>query len=148
VIHGCYRKTTGDLIVIDSGGKGCEEGWKPLDWNQTGATGATGATGPSGPANAFFADVATDGTLVASSPGVTSARSDEGHYQVMFPTNVSQCGATVTVGFNANGGSEAVGNATVANLNAAGNPNRIDVQIVIIEPVEYLEMSFHLIVVC
>jgi hypothetical protein len=33
VIHGCYRKTTGELIVIDSGGKGCEEGWKPLEWN-------------------------------------------------------------------------------------------------------------------
>jgi hypothetical protein len=48
VIHGCYRKTTGELIVIDSGGKGCEEGWKPLNWSQTGPTGLTGLTGPTG----------------------------------------------------------------------------------------------------
>jgi hypothetical protein len=48
VIHGCYRKTTGELIVIDSGGKGCEEGWKPLNWSQTGPTGLTGPTGPTG----------------------------------------------------------------------------------------------------
>jgi hypothetical protein len=62
VIHGCYRKTTGNLIVIDSGGKGCEEGWKPVDWNQagptgpsgpTGPTGTTGATGPTGPPGAL-----------------------------------------------------------------------------------------------
>ena len=42
VIHGCYVKTTGQLRVIDSGGKGCEPGEKPLDWNQTGPTGSTG----------------------------------------------------------------------------------------------------------
>lgn len=42
VIHGCYRKTTGRLIVIDSG-KGCEEGWTPLNWSQTGPAGPPGA---------------------------------------------------------------------------------------------------------
>jgi hypothetical protein len=61
VIHGCYVRTTGKLRVIDSGGKGCEKGERPLNWSQTGpigttgptgptgATGATGATGPTGP---------------------------------------------------------------------------------------------------
>ena len=48
VIHGCYRKTTGELIVATSD-KGCEEGWKPLDWSQSGPTGLTGPTGPTGP---------------------------------------------------------------------------------------------------
>src|SRR5262245_8138095 len=52
-IHGCYRPTTGQLIVATSG-KGCEEGWTPLNWSQTGPTGlagptgATGVTGPTG----------------------------------------------------------------------------------------------------
>jgi hypothetical protein len=52
VIHGCYVKTSGDLRVIDSGGKGCDPGERPLNWSQAGAagpTGLTGATGPQGP---------------------------------------------------------------------------------------------------
>jgi hypothetical protein len=67
VIHGCYVKTIGKLRVIDSGGKGCEKGEKPLNWSQTGTgtigptgptgatglAGATGATGPTGPTGAL-----------------------------------------------------------------------------------------------
>jgi collagen triple helix repeat protein len=48
VIHGCYRPTTGQLIVIKSDGKGCETGWTPLNWSQTGPTGLAGPTGPTG----------------------------------------------------------------------------------------------------
>src|SRR5262249_8841704 len=48
VIHGCYRPTTGELIVIKSDGKGCETGWTPLNWSQTGPTGLAGPTGPTG----------------------------------------------------------------------------------------------------
>jgi hypothetical protein len=58
VIHGCYRPTTGQLIVATSG-KGCEEGWTPLNWSQTGPTGLTGATGATGPTGATGATGAT-----------------------------------------------------------------------------------------
>jgi Collagen triple helix repeat (20 copies) len=71
VIHGCYRKTTGDLIVIDSGGKGCEEGWKPLDWNQPGQTGPTGPTGATGPTGTTGATGATGATGVTGATGAT-----------------------------------------------------------------------------
>ena len=55
VIHGCYRPTTGQLIVATSG-KGCEEGWTPLNWNQTGQVGPTGPTGATGALSSAYLD--------------------------------------------------------------------------------------------
>jgi hypothetical protein len=63
--HGCVD-TSGELRMYDaeSGAKGCDQGERPIAWNQQGpagpkgATGATGATGPkgaTGPAGPSFA---------------------------------------------------------------------------------------------
>ena len=62
VIHGCYVKTTGDLRVIDSSGKGCDPGEKPLEWNQAGPTGPSGTAGPTS---------LQDGTAIVTSATVT-----------------------------------------------------------------------------
>jgi hypothetical protein len=78
VIHGCYRKTTGQLIVIDSDGKGCEEGWKPLNWSQTGATGLTGPTGPTGATGPTGSTGATGPTGARGPTGPTGARGPTG----------------------------------------------------------------------
>jgi hypothetical protein len=54
VIHGCYKKSSGGLRVIDaSTGDTCAAGELALTWNEVGPqglTGATGAPGPQGPA--------------------------------------------------------------------------------------------------
>jgi Collagen triple helix repeat (20 copies) len=70
VIHGCYRPTTGQLIVAISG-KGCEEGWTPLNWNQTGQTGPTGLTGPTGPTGLTGPTGATGPTGTTGTTGPT-----------------------------------------------------------------------------
>jgi hypothetical protein len=69
VIHGCYRPTTGNLIVATSG-KGCEDGWTPLDWNQTGPTGLAGPTGPTGVTGATGRTGPTGPTGVTGATGV------------------------------------------------------------------------------
>jgi hypothetical protein len=74
VIHGCYRPTTGQLIVATSG-KGCEEGWTPLNWSQTGPTGLTGATGATGPTGATGATGPSDGWDALSSGTVPTGGS-------------------------------------------------------------------------
>jgi Collagen triple helix repeat (20 copies) len=78
VIHGCYRKTSGQLIVIDSSGKGCEEGWTPLNWSQTGPKGATGATGPTGPTGPTGLKGATGPTGATGLKGATGATGPTG----------------------------------------------------------------------
>jgi hypothetical protein len=71
VIHACYLKTTGKLRVIDSGGKGCQAGEKPLNWSQTGATGTLGATGPTGPTGPTGQTGATGPTGPTGATGAT-----------------------------------------------------------------------------
>lgn len=51
VIHGCYKMSNpakGSLIAIDSAAS-CPNGYKGLDWNQTGAQGEEGPQGEQGP---------------------------------------------------------------------------------------------------
>jgi BclA C-terminal domain len=95
VIHGCYRKTTGELIVVDSG-KVCEEGWKSLNWSQTGPTGLTGpkgptgATGPTGPTGALssaYVDASSTANQMVAAGG-----------PVVFPTVLIASGITLGVG--------------------------------------------------
>jgi hypothetical protein len=70
VIHGCYRKSTGSLRVIDTdAGETCSSAEKPVSWNQT------GPTGPTGPSDAWDAQpvgtVPTGGEDTELNGGVT-----------------------------------------------------------------------------
>jgi len=48
-IHGCFKKLSGDVRVIDPGaGDACSSSETGLDWNQTGAQGPQGPQGPQG----------------------------------------------------------------------------------------------------
>jgi hypothetical protein len=66
--------------------------------------GATGATGPQGvagaPATKLYAQVKMDGTINASSPGVTSAKngSSKGLYLVNFGQDITHCAAIAMQG--------------------------------------------------
>jgi hypothetical protein len=91
------------LIVIDSGGKGCEEGWKPLNWSQTGPTGQQGqigATGPTGtmgvPGPTLFATVRADGTLLSGTATAAVHAPFPERYTVTFGRDISACAGTVT----------------------------------------------------
>jgi hypothetical protein len=86
VIHGCYRKTSGQLIVIDSSGKGCEEGWTPLTWSQTGPTGARGPTGPTGATGLTGATGATGPTGPTGPTGATGLKGATGATGPTGPT--------------------------------------------------------------
>jgi len=90
VIHGCYAKTGGRLIVIDPAVTStCPAGTKPVNWNQQGAPGmntliaqtpeAAGANCPnagtkvtSGPDNGTGGGIASDGILEPGEVQVTS----------------------------------------------------------------------------
>lgn len=49
VIHGCLKKSGGQLRVIDTSlGQSCDNGEVALDWSQAGNTGPPGMTGPPG----------------------------------------------------------------------------------------------------
>jgi hypothetical protein len=113
-----------------------------------GATGATGAAGPPGGAtNALFADVMQDGTIAASSPGVTASMSTTGAYQVTFPTNIDNCGAVASMGLNAFGGGRPhLGGEVQADLDFA-SPTVVSVQTFLADGTPTIA-SFHLIVVC
>jgi Collagen triple helix repeat (20 copies) len=96
VIHGCYRKTTGQLIVIDSGGKGCEEGWTPLNWSQTGPTGAKGPTGPTGATGPKGATGATGPTGPKGATGPTGPTGPKGATGPSGPTGPTGPAADLT----------------------------------------------------
>lgn len=50
VIHGCLKKSGGQLRVIDTSlGQSCDNGEVALDWSQAGNAGPPGMTGPAGP---------------------------------------------------------------------------------------------------
>ena len=143
VIHGCYNTDNGALRVFGKTKdyQQCNATEKALDWNQTGATGATG------PATAFFADVGSDGTIAASSPGVTASRVAAGRYQVTFAVPVADCGPVATVGFNANSGDRPVnGGETQADLDG-NTPSTVSVQTFGADGTAD-DSSFHLVVVC
>jgi hypothetical protein len=91
-------KTTGDLRVIDSSGKGCELNEKSLNWSQagptgeagapgatgpTGATGATGSAGPSGPVDAWLATGVIGANPDSQVYTVVSEDLPEGNYAVL-----------------------------------------------------------------
>jgi hypothetical protein len=98
VIHGCYRKTTGQLIVIDSGGKGCEEGWTPLNWSQTGPTGLTGPTGPTGATGATGATGPTGALSSAYMDAFASVNQVVAlHDPVHFDTVLNASGITLLI---------------------------------------------------
>jgi hypothetical protein len=49
VIHGCYKKSGGNLRVIDTAvSKTCDSTETPVDWNQQGPQGPAGPAGPKG----------------------------------------------------------------------------------------------------
>ena len=153
VIHGCYRKTTGELIVIDSGGKGCEEGWKPLNWSQTGLTGATGATGPTGargPAGlSLFANIDEDGTLL-SGTATGAVRTGTGQYTVTFGRDVTACAPVATSG-KVPGSADGIPLATfLLHNNDTANPTTVRVFLIV--PVAGApvteDAAFHLVVAC
>jgi hypothetical protein len=49
IIHGCYKKSTGALRVLDTATTNkCPAGSVAVNWNRTGARGLTGARGPTG----------------------------------------------------------------------------------------------------
>lgn len=100
-----------------------------------GAIGPQGATGPQGvagaPATKLFAQVKEDGTINASSPGVTSSRSVSytGIYYVNFHQDITHCAAIATQGAvpdfskpGANTG-RTVGHAVVDVSSAGGTPH-------------------------
>jgi hypothetical protein len=66
----------------------------------TGAAGATGATGAAGtPATKLWAQVAADGTINASSPGVTARIGvSPGTYAVNFGQDITHCATIATQG--------------------------------------------------
>jgi hypothetical protein len=102
VIHGCYVKTTGKLRVIDSGGKGCQAGEKPLNWSQSGVTGTMGPTGPTGPTGATGATGPTGATGATGAIGETGATgatgaSDGGDGITSSPTAVLAGGQHIVV---------------------------------------------------
>jgi collagen triple helix repeat protein len=110
VIHGCYRPTSGQLIVIKSNGKGCEKGWTPLNWNQTGPTGAigptglTGPTGVTGPTGATGATGLTGATGPTGTTGVTGPTGPTGTlssvYVTAFVSNLAPVAPGGTVPFD------------------------------------------------
>ena len=62
IIHGCYKKTSGQVRVIDGETSFCDSNELPLQWNQTGPQGQTGPPGP--PAAPRLITVGTgDGTF-------------------------------------------------------------------------------------
>jgi hypothetical protein len=53
VIHGCYKKSSGKLRVIDTdAGASCGPAEEAISWDQTGPRGQQGPPGPSGPSGA------------------------------------------------------------------------------------------------
>jgi hypothetical protein len=48
VIHGCYRKVSGDLRLVDKAGD-CRKHEQAITWNQQGRAGNPGPPGPPGP---------------------------------------------------------------------------------------------------
>jgi hypothetical protein len=53
VIHGCYKKSSGRLRVIDTNaGASCGPAEEAISWNQAGPQGQQGPTGPPGPSGA------------------------------------------------------------------------------------------------
>lgn len=48
VIHGCYKRASGALRVIDEGVAQCDANEIPLTWNRTGLVGPAGPQGPQG----------------------------------------------------------------------------------------------------
>ena len=69
-IHGCYKKATGDLSVIDPGaGATCKPSEASLDWGQKGVDGSTGpqgVQGQSGPQGAQGPDGVADYQIVTA----------------------------------------------------------------------------------
>jgi hypothetical protein len=49
VIHGCYKRVSGALRVIDDAVARCDANEEQLSWNQQGAPGSAGPSGPQGP---------------------------------------------------------------------------------------------------
>jgi hypothetical protein len=49
VIHGCYKRASGALRVIDDASGRCDANELPLAWSQSGLPGVQGPPGPSGP---------------------------------------------------------------------------------------------------
>ncbi|HXY17678.1 MAG TPA: hypothetical protein VEH79_05890 [Gaiellaceae bacterium] len=138
VIQGCYD-SGGNLKVVAS--LPCPKRYTPLAWNQLGPP-------AEGSASAFFANVAPDGTVVDSSPGVTAARIGTGDYQLTFPRPIAHCAATLSTGTNANGGNHNVNGTWDVNLQQPDAPGNL-VQVYTYFPDESLsDSAFHLIVVC
>jgi hypothetical protein len=49
VIHGCYKKSVGNLRVIDTSTDSCKPGEVAIAWSQRGPAGPQGTQGPQGP---------------------------------------------------------------------------------------------------
>ena len=50
VIHGCYKDTGDNRVIVVDSESSCPGGYTALNWNQTGPTGPTGPTGAQGAA--------------------------------------------------------------------------------------------------
>lgn len=97
VISGCRNLKTGALRVIDTQAhKKCVRGEASLSWNVRGQQGLQGVPGTPGAAGApavkYWARIAYDGTVQASSGGVTAAHGSTGIYSVTFPAGVDLSG--------------------------------------------------------
>jgi hypothetical protein len=93
---------------------------------KNGADGSIGRSGPPGTpgtngknAVSLYAWVRQDGTISASSPGVSVLNAAAGEFVVTFPQNVSACVPTASIGLN-------TANAFVAGSVATAPSNELD----------------------
>jgi hypothetical protein len=98
VINGCRNVKTGALRVIDAQAHHkCAKGELPLNWNAQGVPGTPGKQG----ANAvkYWAAVGYDGSVIASSGGISVVHSSTGNYQVTLPAgvNAAACASVASV---------------------------------------------------
>lgn len=107
VISGCYKKTGGELRVIDpSKGQTCTSKELPLPWSQqgpTGPTGTQGATGPTGPTQTL--DVIEVENQINFSAG-----------------GLQQVDATCPAGYTVVGGGAAANNQNVNLIDSSPSP--------------------------
>jgi len=131
VVHGCYNKTTGQLLILKASKtalhasttnvKACKKGQTPLQWNQTGpqgrtgspgtpgATGGIGLTGATGAASAVVGPAGATGGIGLTGP--TGAAS----------TVVGPAGATGAVGATGPPGSQTLNVQEIATVDGVTN---------------------------
>jgi len=69
VIHGCYKRASGALRVIDDTSGRCDANELPLTWSQSGLPGSPGPPGPPGPQGAQRPPGSAGSRLLATAAG-------------------------------------------------------------------------------